>query len=183
MREFLVVDEQTTPATPAAERGHFIDGAATPPNLGGEWGKPESEEHPCEDTTRQVVHGVAVREHTSFPALVRRGGHAINKMAPFLSARGRGGLFKKIIPFSIFLLLLPFAALAQAPAVTVTTTSLPDGSFGSPYFATLNAINGTPPYTFAVSSGTLPPGVSLISGTISGTPTQTGTSASFTFQV
>jgi len=37
MRESLIVVGQTTPAAPAEERDHFIDGVATPPNLGGEW--------------------------------------------------------------------------------------------------------------------------------------------------
>jgi hypothetical protein len=67
---------------------------------------------------------------------------------------------------------------------TVTTTSLPGGTQNAPYTTTLAAAGGTPPYTWAVISGTLPAGLSLApsTGVISGTPTGTGTN-SFTVQV
>lgn len=59
--------------------------------------------------------------------------------------------------------------IAMPPPVTVLNTSLP-GTNGSPYTATLEAANGTPPYTWSVSSGTLPAGLTLNSttGVISG---------------
>jgi subtilisin family serine protease len=61
---------------------------------------------------------------------------------------------------------------------TVTTTSLPGGTQNAAYTATLAATSGTTPYTWSISSGTLPAGLSLASstGVISGTPTSTGTS-------
>jgi hypothetical protein len=66
--------------------------------------------------------------------------------------------------------------------VQITTTTLPDGQVGTPYTATLQARGGTAPYTWSVVSGSLPPGLNLSSsGTLSGTPTATGT-ASFTVQ-
>ncbi len=70
-----------------------------------------------------------------------------------------------------------------APLV-ITTTSLPNGSINVAYFQSLVATGGTPPYTWSLISGALPPGLSLdaTSGTITGTPTQLGTS-SFTVQV
>ncbi len=63
----------------------------------------------------------------------------------------------------------------QAPQLTVTTTSLPDAAYGQPYSQTL-AASGTGPDTWALTSGTLPAGLSLdpASGTISGTPTAAG---------
>ncbi len=63
----------------------------------------------------------------------------------------------------------------------ITTTELPPAELNTPYVATLEAIGGTAPYTWSVASGSLPPGLSLASdGTISGTPTATGT---FTFSL
>jgi len=67
--------------------------------------------------------------------------------------------------------------------VTVVTSSLPGGTVGSSYSQTLSASGGTPPYSWSLVSGALPAGLSLsASGTISGSPTTTGT-ANFTVQV
>jgi len=68
-------------------------------------------------------------------------------------------------------------------ALAITTTSLPGGSVGTAYSATLQATGGAEPYTWSVSSGSLPQGLSLKSnGVISGTPTAAG-SPTFTVQV
>lgn len=77
----------------------------------------------------------------------------------------------------------PFAIIVTQ-ALTITTSSLPDGTIGTAYSQTVAAAGGTPPYQFSVTSGTLPPGISIdaSTGAISGTPTQTGTS-SITVQV
>ena len=76
-------------------------------------------------------------------------------------------------------------AVASAPqSPSVNTTSLPGATTGTVYSTTLQASGGTTPYSWSVSAGTLPAGLSLVAGTgvISGTPTATGT-ASFTVQV
>ncbi|HXG65578.1 MAG TPA: Ig domain-containing protein [Blastocatellia bacterium] len=67
--------------------------------------------------------------------------------------------------------------------LTITTTSLPGGTVGVSYSATLAATGGVAPYTWSVISGSLPAGLSLNSstGVISGTPTSAGT-ANFTAQ-
>ena len=71
-----------------------------------------------------------------------------------------------------------------AATFAITTTSLPNGSVGGHYSQTL-ATNGvgTPPITWSVSAGTLPPGLTLgtTSGTISGIPTSAATTT-FTVQ-
>lgn len=58
------------------------------------------------------------------------------------------------------------------PAITITPTTLPGGFIGIPYNQTLTATGGTAPYSFSVSAGGLPTGVTLsASGVLSGTPT------------
>lgn len=63
------------------------------------------------------------------------------------------------------------------PVITVNPATLPNSAVGSPYSATVTASGGTGPYTFAVTSGALPPGLLLngASGAISGPPTTVGT--------
>jgi hypothetical protein len=74
--------------------------------------------------------------------------------------------------------------LIVSGSVTITTTSLPDGTIGTAYSQTLAATGGTTPYTWAVTTGTLPAGLTLAAatGVISGTPTAAATS-SFTVTV
>jgi hypothetical protein len=55
---------------------------------------------------------------------------------------------------------------------TMTTVSLPNGRVGIPYHKQLMVTGGTPPYTWSLYAGLMPPGLSLsTSGLISGTPT------------
>ena len=64
--------------------------------------------------------------------------------------------------------------LSIAPALAIATASLPNGSVGVAYSASLNATGGAPPYTWALSG--LPPGLTAnSSGSISGAPSQMGT--------
>ncbi len=62
--------------------------------------------------------------------------------------------------------------------LTIKTSSLPDGTLGVSYSATLEQDYGTLPVSWSVTAGSLPPGLTLdpSSGLISGTPTATGTS-------
>ena len=66
----------------------------------------------------------------------------------------------------------------------ITTTSLPYGVFGTPYSAMLTAAGGVYPYTWTITAGSLPAGLSLngSTGAITGTPTGGGASI-FTVQV
>ncbi|MDE2091983.1 MAG: putative Ig domain-containing protein, partial [Gammaproteobacteria bacterium] len=77
-----------------------------------------------------------------------------------------------------------FIAPATPPPLTITTSSLPNGVVGTAYGATLQASGGTPPYTWSISSGSLPAWASLnaSTGAITGTPNASGTT-SFTVQV
>jgi parallel beta-helix repeat protein len=72
--------------------------------------------------------------------------------------------------------------LAIAP-LAVTTSNLPAATVGVPYAATITASGGLTPYSWSVTAGALPAGLSLApSGAISGTPTAAG-SAVFTATV
>ncbi len=79
---------------------------------------------------------------------------------------------------------LSISIVAAAQPPTVTTTSLSAGTVSSAYSATVSASGGTTPYTWSITAGALPAGLSLTasSGVISGTPTAAG-SSSFTVQV
>ncbi|MGH9575509.1 MAG: putative Ig domain-containing protein, partial [Candidatus Acidiferrales bacterium] len=71
--------------------------------------------------------------------------------------------------------------------VSITTTSLAGGNYGSSYSATINSSGGVPPFTWTVSAGALTPGLALVSSatnaiTIAGTPTAQ-TDSSFTIKI
>ena len=63
-----------------------------------------------------------------------------------------------------------------APAALTITSTLPSGTVGAAYSATITAANGTPAYSCSISAGTLPAGLSLSGCTVSGTPTAAGSS-------
>jgi hypothetical protein len=66
--------------------------------------------------------------------------------------------------------------------LAITTTSLTNGTIGVPYNGSLAASGGVPPYTWSITSGTLPGGLTLAAnGAITGTPT-TQESQTFTVQ-
>jgi len=74
-------------------------------------------------------------------------------------------------------------SLAVAPALSVSTSSLPGGTTGAAYSQSLAATGGTPPYTWSLVSGALPGGLTLSAGgSIAGTANAAG-SFSFTVQV
>ncbi|HVN21203.1 MAG TPA: putative Ig domain-containing protein [Dongiaceae bacterium] len=78
------------------------------------------------------------------------------------------------------------ATLTITPAgsanLSVTTTNLATATQGTAYNQSLTATGGTPPYTYAITSGALPSGLALkaTSGAITGTPSSSGT---FSFTV
>ncbi len=75
------------------------------------------------------------------------------------------------------------ADLEGAPPLTITTPSpLPSATADETYTVILNATGGTGAYTWSISAGALPAGLTLdpATGIISGTPTASGT---FTFTV
>ncbi len=64
------------------------------------------------------------------------------------------------------------ATLTVPATPKITTSSLPAGTVGTAYSVTLAGSGGISPYTWSLSSGTLPGGLSLsTAGVLSGTPT------------
>jgi len=74
-----------------------------------------------------------------------------------------------------------YSLVVAAPVIVVSPTTLPAVTQNSAYSQTVTASGGTSTYTYAVTSGSLPAGVTLSSaGVLSGTPTASGT---FNFQI
>jgi hypothetical protein len=73
----------------------------------------------------------------------------------------------------------------SSSSLSVTTTSLPNGTIGAAYSGTLQASGGNPPYSWSISGGALPPGLTTVSGSgvITGTPTTDGTYGPYVFTV
>src|SRR5262249_34651523 len=77
----------------------------------------------------------------------------------------------------------PIPVAAGAPAslriqntpITLAPPTLPNGFLGIAYSQAITAETGVAPFTFSVTAGSLPPGLSLSSaGLLSGTPTSDG---------
>jgi len=63
------------------------------------------------------------------------------------------------------------------PVITFSTSSLPSATVNSTYSANVTASGGAGPLTYAVTSGSLPAGITMSpAGALTGTPTATGTS-------
>ncbi len=73
-------------------------------------------------------------------------------------------------------------ASVGCPVITLSPAALPPAMAGAPYNQTITATGGVAPYTFAVSAGALPNGLTLnpSTGAITGTPITTGR---FTFTI
>ncbi|HEY1128618.1 MAG TPA: putative Ig domain-containing protein [Roseateles sp.] len=70
----------------------------------------------------------------------------------------------------------PYSLIVDAPTVTVSPASLTSATVGASTNQTVTASGGVAPYTYAVTAGSLPAGLTLSSsGTLSGTPTAGGT--------
>lgn len=79
---------------------------------------------------------------------------------------------------------LSLTIAANLPSLAIITGSLPSGTVNQTYSATVTATGGTAPYSWSITAGSLPTGLTLNSstGVISGTPTSS-VSSSFTVKV
>ncbi len=67
--------------------------------------------------------------------------------------------------------------LTVDPPLQIITTAVANGTLGKAYVQAFSVVNGAPPITWSLYDSSLPPGLTLnpSTGTVSGTPTQTGT--------
>src|SRR4029079_2493426 len=65
--------------------------------------------------------------------------------------------------------------ISPAP-LSLTTSTLPDGTVGVPYNPLIGVGGGTSPYSCTITSGSLPAGLALSGCTVTGTPTTAGSS-------
>src|SRR6185369_9861061 len=76
-----------------------------------------------------------------------------------------------------------FPITVTGPPLSITTTSLVNATVGISYSGSVQATGGIAPYSFSIVSGSLPDGLNFASdGTISGTPTISAVSSTFTVQ-
>jgi hypothetical protein len=81
-----------------------------------------------------------------------------------------------------------YTVVIQSAGVAITTTTLPNGTVGTPFSAAVYASGGYTPYTWTLVSGSLPSGISSAASSntesfdLAGTPTAAGT-YSFTISV
>ncbi|WP_052108265.1 putative Ig domain-containing protein [Aerolutibacter daejeonensis] len=95
------------------------------------------------------------------------GSYAVTVTATDTGSSGTGA------PFSVS---QNYTIDVPAPVIVVAPASLPGTTAGLAYSQTLTATGGVAPYTFAVTAGALPTGVSLsAAGALSGTATASGT--------
>jgi hypothetical protein len=84
-------------------------------------------------------------------------------------------MVKRVILIGILSLCLAATAYATCQYLTFITESAPAFYEGVSVCFQIEVSGGTPPYTFQIVAGSLPPGMSMSSsGKITGTPTQTG---------
>ncbi|HVB85174.1 MAG TPA: putative Ig domain-containing protein [Candidatus Dormibacteraeota bacterium] len=101
------------------------------------------------------------------------------------TAAGTFGFTAKVTDAASHSTTEPLQVVIAPAQLSITTSSLPDGQVNVMYSATLNATGGITPYTWSLTSGSLPTGLTLnpSSGAISGTPTQSVLNTPLKFEV
>ena len=91
-------------------------------------------------------------------------------------------IYQRLLACLALFLLAACGSELEGPGETlrILASSLEPAYLGEEYSATLQTVGGLTPYTFEVSEGSLPPGLSLQGATLRGVPTQEG---SYTFTV
>lgn len=104
----------------------------------------------------------------------------------FYNTVGAGSTLPDAARLDVFdrYLVVEYPAVWVAPPPVVICDSPPTGVIGQSYTHAFPASSGLAPYTWAITAGSLPPGLTLnaATGIVSGTPTTAG-SSSFTVQV
>lgn len=155
--DFTVPDSHTTPSTsPMASGGTIvIDASACDSDgfgLGGIF--------------TQATHGTATVNNSNDTVTYTNSGSS-NTSDHFVFTDDQGNKINVTVSIA-----------APTSPIVISPDTLPSPQFQTPYSQTLTATGGTPSYTYSVSAGSLPAGLTLSTGgVISGTPTQAGTFA------
>lgn len=109
------------------------------------------------------------------------GGLSINSSSGTISgtpttAGGYGNVIVSLQVIGAGTVTKPFSITINAPPLSLLNSSFPNGKVNTAY-ATQNlaASGGVPPYSFSITSGSLPPGLSVSGAALGGTPTSAGT--------
>jgi hypothetical protein len=105
-------------------------------------------------------------------------GHPVQKLAGRMRVTRRTAVAAALAVVTVCGIATAAPALAKTTApLAVATTYLPPGTAQTSYLAQLTATGGTKPYTWSISTGTLPAGLTLhpATGAITGKPTASGT--------
>ncbi|WP_205910685.1 Ig domain-containing protein [Rhizobium sp. P44RR-XXIV] len=146
----------TTPSTnPMASGGSILITVGTLCNAAG------LNPYPGPNTTSPAHGSVSVDAAAGKVTYVNNGDGATSDSFVVVDAGGS--------PFTINV-----AVASTTNPIIVSPGSLPNPQVGTAFSQTLSASGATAPYTFALTSGSLPPGLSFSGSTISGTPTQAG---------
>ena len=107
-----------------------------------------------------------------------RGATSTTYTTPPATSSDNGDSFRVAISNSVGKVMTAAATLRVTSLPTVLTGSLPGAAVGKGYSTTLQASGGKTPYSWSISSGSLPADLTLSgSGQISGIPTAAGTSS------
>ena len=87
-----------------------------------------------------------------------------------------GAAFKLVLAYQDFPYLLGTGCSGGVPPFSISCNNPPIGSVGIPYSHEFPVLGGVYPLTFAITAGSLPPGLTLdtTTGIVSGTPTTPG---------
>lgn len=123
-------------------------------------------------TTGSLPPGTSFSGNTLSGTPTAPGSYAFSVTATDTGSSGAGS------PFTVA---QNYAVTVAAPVITILPATLVAGTAGTAYSASFSASGAVAPYSFAVTSGSLPPGLGLSAGgALTGTPSASG---SFTFSV
>lgn len=174
---FTVTVTDNTGATAVQTLNLFID----PPGL--QWNTPAGALPPAVATTAysntlSVQSGTGPYMFTldsgALPAGLSLSSVGVISGTPTTASLTPASFAVKVVDAASATIIRGFSLFVGSAALSITPTSLPDATVGSAYSQAIVASGGTSPYTYAIVGGGLPPGLSIVGGVVTGTPTTAG---------